>query len=757
MNQTSWVVSFIVGKSRIIRIFKCCYHMRIISRYNFFITFIFFTSALLVADNKSDSLLSVTLNAKVDSIKFKAFLDLGIFYKNSNPDTAIHYLLNAVSLSQNLHDDFKLYEAKRQVGWCLRNKAEYNKALMTYQEILTSLEKHLQIPNNILKSKKMFAAVLNNIGAVYDEQGNYVQALAQYFKALKIAEEINDKNKIASILGNIGSVFQKKGEFTKALSYFFKSLKMAEILNDANIQAVAISNIGIVFKQQADGFTNPSEKEKYYQNALEYYHKGLEMAKKLSNKASMATNYGNIGNTISAQAKLKQDKKIRNEYLKKSLEFHINALEITNNLGIKEGSARHLENIGTVYLNLGDFKAAERNLLHSASLNQEIGAKANLLSNERELTHLYDTLKDFKKALVHYKNYILAKETVSNSENEKKLMQLEMTVKFDKQQVADSIRNAEKLAKEQIKHEHEIKTQRNVTYGGIIGFFLMLIISITNYRAYKQKQKAAEIISSQKRIVEEKQKEILDSIHYAKRIQSAILPSNEEWKFFLPESFILYLPKDIVAGDFYWLESLVDQNKKTVMFAAADCTGHGVPGALVSLVCGNALSKSVLEDKISDPAKILDRTRDIVIEKLSKGQADVKDGMDISLCLLQNNTLTWAGANNPLWIIKNKMNKFIEVTAEKQPIGKHIEHKPFHSHTLELEKGDMVYLFTDGFADQFGGPKGKKFKYKPFKELLLSIHKMDLDEQKKVLITQFNAWKGELEQVDDICIIGVRI
>ena len=716
---------------------------------------VIFVSSILKGQNKNDSLINLAINSKVDSIKFNAYLELGVLYKNSNPDTSIYFLKKAVGISKKLNDEFKFFEAKRQIGWCLINKAEYQNALINYQEILDLLKKYFNRKDRFLQSRKMYAAVLNNMGAVYDEQANYVQALDRYFTALKIAEEIDDKNRIASILGNIGSVFKEKNEFRKALAYFFKSLKMAEILKDTKIQANAFSNIGIIYKKQADVFVNPSEKERNYELALEYYNKGLKMAEKISNKSAMATNYGNIGNILSAQAYLMNRNNII--FLKKSLEFHLKALQITNALGKKEGTARHMENIGAVYLKLGDFKKAEKYLANSLSLNQEIGAKANQLSTEQELTHLYDTLKSFKKAFLHYKNYISIKEAISNSENEKKLLQLEMTVKFDKQQAADSIRSSERLAKEKFKHEHEIKTQRNLIYGGIIGFILMLVISVTIYKAYKQKQRASEIISDQKRIVEEKQKEILDSIHYAQRIQSAILPNDYQWKFFLPESFVLYLPKDIVAGDFYWLEGLINLDKKSVVFAVADCTGHGVPGALVSLVCSNALSKSVLEDKLSDPAKILDRTRDIVIEKLSMGQAEVKDGMDISICLLEGNTLTWAGANNPLWIIKSNNDEFIEIKPDKQPIGKYVDQKPFNSYKLELEKGDMIYLFTDGFADQFGGTKGKKYKYKPFKELLLSIHEVPIQEQKTILLSSFNDWKGNLDQVDDVCIIGIRI
>lgn len=250
--------------------------------------------------------------------------------------------------------------------------------------------------------------------------------------------------------------------------------------------------------------------------------------------------------------------------------------------------------------------------------------------------------------------------------------------------------------------------------------------------------------------VEEKQKEITDSINYAKRIQEAILPSFDFIKTHLPNSFIYYQPKDIVAGDFYWAEKVVND----FFIAAADCTGHGVPGALVSVVCCNALNRTVNEFKLTEPGKILDKTRELVLESFSKNGGDIKDGMDISLMSINGNTVKWAGANNPLWYYQN--NELKEIKANKQPIGKTDNPEAFTTHTIELKKGDSIYLFTDGFADQFGGPKGKKFKYKQLEDLLVSSNDLSINEQHLTLKNTLNTWKGNLEQVDDICIIAIR-
>lgn len=253
--------------------------------------------------------------------------------------------------------------------------------------------------------------------------------------------------------------------------------------------------------------------------------------------------------------------------------------------------------------------------------------------------------------------------------------------------------------------------------------------------------------------IEEKNHEITDSISYAKRIQEAILPPTNYFNELMGESFVFYKPKDIVAGDFYWLNTAGDK----VLFAAADCTGHGVPGAMVSVVCHGALNRSVREFELNEPAKILDKTREIVIETFSKSKEDVKDGMDVSLCSLDRKTgvLEFAGANNSLYLIKD--GEIEEIRADRQPVGKFDFAQPFTNHTVKIEKGHCLYLFSDGFADQFGGDKGKKMKYKPFKDMLLKIHERPMHEQMEILNTEFEKWRGDFEQVDDVCIIGVRL
>lgn len=289
----------------------------------------------------------------------------------------------------------------------------------------------------------------------------------------------------------------------------------------------------------------------------------------------------------------------------------------------------------------------------------------------------------------------------------------------------------------------------------------------------KVKERTAEVVK-QKEIIEEKNKDITDSINYARGIQQSILPPEHFFKNLLPDSFILYKPRDIVSGDFYWASEVPEKN--TFLFAVCDCTGHGVPGGFVSMVSSNSLSRTVNEQGIIIPAKILDRAALMVEQSFSMGNR--KDGMDAVMCSLEFTTgeLQFAGANNPLYVVRKKENgKFhnatneyiadsendnyllFQVDADKQPVGAFEYRKPFTNHNFRLKNGDSIYLSSDGFRDQFGGPKGKKFMAKNFKQLLLSIQPLTMEDQKAILLKTIDDWMKGFGQNDDICIIGVRI
>lgn len=404
-----------------------------------------------------------------------------------------------------------------------------------------------------------------------------------------------------------------------------------------------------------------------------------------------------------------------------------------------------------------------------ASQQQNLSAlNYNVVSNQIKLAEQQEKLeKDQAKLKVIKEDVILI---------EKELKEKEAVLARNEELI--SLQNSELVTK-----SSKIEQQKHIIWISVLFLIIVSVLGLVAYRSYKLKNKANQLVTHQKLEIENQHKEIIDSITYAKRLQEAIFPTLTSVKEFLPQSFIFFKPKDVVSGDFYWMEAvsviknegrmrqsannekIASPNRNDIiLFAAADCTGHGVPGAMVSVVCNNALNRSVREYGITEPGKILDKTREIVVGEFAKSNEDVKDGMDISLCSLQFSesaaTLHWSGANNSLYLIRptaQKTFELIEIKPNKQPIGKIDNPETYSTHTLELQKGDTIYLFTDGYADQFGGEKGKKMMYKPFKQLLLEFQEKSMQEQQEILEKHFENWRGNLEQVDDVCVIGVRI
>ncbi|HEU4717554.1 MAG TPA: SpoIIE family protein phosphatase [Bacteroidia bacterium] len=314
--------------------------------------------------------------------------------------------------------------------------------------------------------------------------------------------------------------------------------------------------------------------------------------------------------------------------------------------------------------------------------------------------------------------------------------------------------------------DKEINIKRKDEIGVLAASFRKMQISIKNLveelreinqNLEKKVEDRTQEINQQKQLVEHQNKEILDSINYALRLQQAILPTREVIAETLGDSFVLFKPKDIVSGDFYW----VRKSGPNVMAAVVDCTGHGVPGALVSIVGASSLGRCVGEFSLKKPSDILEKLNELVIETFESTDHEIKDGMDLSMVSLEQNhqgvIVHYSGANNPLWIFRAKTGEMEEIKADKQPIGKYDFRKPFTNHEVKMEKGDIIYLFSDGYADQFGGPNGKKFKYSMLKKLLLDIHTKPMEEQRSILDKAFEDWKGELAQIDDVCVMGIRV
>lgn len=607
----------------------------------------------------------------------------------------------------------------------LINISDYAKAKIISDEAL------------IISKKKFFnkgiGNALNNIGVIYKNQGNYSEALKNHFAALKIRKENGDKHGTAISYYNIGAIYYFQGEYLKALENHQEALKIRKEINDQQGIANSYLYIGEIYRLKGE-----------FSNALDTLMEALKIAKKIDAHQAIAYANNNIGIIYDIQG----------EY-SKALKYYQESLKKREEMGDKAGIAGTKINIGLLYSKLKQYSDARNFLNEGHLLSKEIAQKEWIKQSYIGLSELDSTLGNWKSAYENYKLYKFYNDSIFNEESNKQIT--EMSTKYETEKKEAQI---QLLEKDKEVSNAENKRQRLVIYSVSGGLLLLFILSGVIFKSLQSNRRKNRIITEQKQevekakhIIEEKHKEQTDSINYAKRLQEAILPPMELVKKHLPDSFILYQPKDIVAGDFYWMEAI----NNIVFIAAADCTGHGVPGAMVSVVCSNALNRAVKEFGLRDTGKILDKVTDIVLETFEKSTANVQDGMDISLLAFNTTTkqIQWSGANNPLWYINN--GQVIEIKANKQPIGKYDNRKPFTIHNIQHSDSSVFYLFTDGFADQFGGPKGKKYTYRRLEENILSASNLTMQEQENKLQQAFQQWKGTAEQIDDVTIIGIKL
>ena len=628
---------------------------------------------------------------------------------------------------------------KKSISQCHNNKGFHYMMSDQSEKALAEFENSLTI-NNEIKDEIGIAAVYNNIAGIYEMQGRIEEALKLFESTLKILKKNKVEDHIGPTLNNIAGIYDQLGDLNIAIKYYEEAITYYKKVGDLHGSSTSINNLGLMYEQK-----------KEYDKAIKYYSKSLEILKnnKTDLKGTATTTY-NIGSIY-------KDKK---EY-ETAIKYINNALDLFKEMGFIQGEAKCYNSFGVIYHEKGDIPNAILFGKKSFELSKKLGYPSSISISAKNLSKAYVAEKNWPKALSLYKLHIKMRDSINNESTQKAAIQQQAKFEYEKQKAVDDAEHNKEIAIEQeAKEKQTILTYSTAGGLGLVGIFLLVV-----FNRLKVTRKQKNIIDEQKTEVEnqktvvelahteleEKNREITDSIQYAKRIQNAILPPNKVVKEYLQESFIYYKPKDIVAGDFYWLEQV---NGK-ILFAAADCTGHGVPGAMVSVVCNNGLNRSVREYGLTDPGMILDKTREIVVQEFEKSEEEVKDGMDIAICSLEGSTLKYAGAHNPLWLIRN--GELLETKANKQPIGQFDNPEPYTTHSIELQKGDSLYIFSDGYADQFGGEKGKKLKTANFKQLLLSIQKESMEKQKQLIDEAFEKWKGDLEQLDDVCVIGLKI
>ena len=660
---------------------------------------------------------------------------------------AINYYDKALLIAESIKD-------KSLITFCTSSRASLYVITSDFQKAIADYEKTIKIAKEY-NGKTRVAFCLRSIGEIYRMQNDYPKSLDYFNQSLLISEEVQDKARMAFCYSSIGEIYRCLSDNKNSLEYLNKALKIGREIDDKSRMGFCYNTIAETYLMIGDTAAKNGETElssKNYQLAIVTLDSAILLSETIDDKLRISDCLGSKGEVYSRGIKNKNDPNFI-----KALECFKKSLVIGEEIENYNRVALSLSCLGHIYLQINDAQTAKMYSEKALAMAQKSEIPSNVLSSSIVLYQAYAKTGDYKKAYEMHQLFKKMSDSLTNIDNVKRFAATEYQAKEDKLKLEKTKQEVEFKA-EQIKQDAELHKQRTVRNAFILGFLLVAILAFVIFRSLQQNRKAKKIIEEQKAetehqkiLLEEKNKEIIDSITYAKRLQQAILPPLSLISSHLPESFVLYKPKDIVAGDFYWFEHFND----TIFIAAADCTGHGVPGAMVSVVCSNALNRTVKEFGIKEPGEILEKVRDLVIETFEKSESEVKDGMDISLCTIKGTEIKWSGANNPLWYKQGE--EFKEIKANKQPIGKTDNAKPFTTHTLLLSKGDILYLFTDGYADQFGGPQGKKFKYKQMLELMKDNSNQAMDKQNQALTEAFTKWKSDLEQVDDVCIIGVRL
>jgi len=725
-----------------------------------------------------DSLLPLYHKANHDTIRLRYVM----FLANSLGDEHLWTAYNRIGLkmaekggNEKVYLINKSY-ALSNIGYEMSGiQGDYAGALKIYEECL-KVQKELNDLTGI-------AASLNNIADIYKKQGDSEKAIEYHLKSLDVKEKNNDKLGVGISLLNLGFFYKNQCVFSAAVKCFSNALKIFESKKEKRHQASTLNNIAHIYQAEGDD-----------EKAIQYFMQSHSLFEIVGEKQSCALSMANIGQVqekkgnydkaIECYYKAKKIREsiddkpgisgvlvlISSAYLSKgnqdSALMNVNrAIDILKNLQNKVALSEAYQLASNIYYGRGDKAKAEDCSLKALELAKAVGYPY-LVSHPAFTLYKINRIKNKNFALEMFELHIKMRDSLGRIENKKAILRQQFKSEYDKKSAADSLAQANVRMIEQNKHDDEIARQRLFTYGGVFGFILMLIIAFISFRAFKNKQHANKEITKQKIIIEEKQKAIVDSINYAKRIQYTLLAHEDFLNENLHEHCILFKPKDIVSGDFYWATKVSSEvqkptnqkqetrNQELFYLAVCDSTGHGVPGAFMSLLNIGFLSEAINEKGIYSPNEIFNYVRKKLIESISKEEQ--KDGFDGTLVCFNkaDNTITYASANNRVLLFNNQIN---ELAYDKMPVGQGEKQSSFTLQTVNYKKGDILYLLTDGYSDQFGGPQGKKFKYKQFSDTLNQIASLPLHQQKEKLETAFSIWKGEQEQVDDVCVIGIRL
>ncbi len=710
---------------------------------------------------------------KIKSEKAKALNNLGLIDKEQgNYEAALTTYQKSKSIYKTLQDTPGLADLYHNIGTIHSKKDQYDKALHSYKR---SLALDLQLGDS-----GAVAASYNNIGIIYHKRGNYAKALSYYQQSAHLKEKRGDQLALANTYNNMGIIQRKQGRYDKAQHYYEKCLSIYKREDDKEGMASSYNNLGIIAQKQGQ-----------YKDGLRKHKRSLQIYTDLGSQRGKALTYSLIGNTYlkltdsslstSDNPSPTEISSHQTDYLLDSAQYYLKrAVNLQQSINALEHMAYSLTSLGDILYKKEAFPEALPYYKQAVIIADSIGNQPQLYRSYRGLSQTYAALDRYQAAYRHHVNYARLQDSVHSRESQEQIAEMEEKYHAEKRK-----RQIKVLEKEKQLQKAQLRQNRLLLYSAGGGLLIVLVFSGLLYNrfrvTYRQKQvieQQKSTVEEQKAIVDQKNREITASINYAQRIQEALLKEEEHVTPDLPPHFVLFKPHSIVSGDFYW--SVLKGDEWYV--AVADCTGHGVPGALLTMLGTAFLNEITAAEKNIEPGLLLKHLRERFVKELQKEQPQkddfrLRDGMDISLLRVNLGTLTaqWSGANNPLYIIRKPPHKEIdakykrhteyngydlyELPPHHQHIGYVKQPEPFPTYKVQLKKDDALYLFSDGYPDQFGGPKGKKFMYTRFKRKLMEITEQTMEIQKNQLDKTIENWMAQNneEQIDDICVLGINI
>lgn len=674
---------------------------------------------------KLDSLLNVLPQSKGVE-RLKILNELSAHYVRLDPQKFLMYNKEAMSLCGDSVSYFKV-DAYSTFAHYLGLKGKTAQAKSTIFKLISECEKE--------KRRELLADAFIKLALIYKRESIYDSAVHYSIESEKLYRQANNLSGLANSLSNGAGIYVDMQEFDKAGEKYFAALKISRENDFLRTTITSLIGIGIFYGSQG-----------MMDSAVHYLERSAMEAQAIRDYDLLSTAYSNLGTASMMTGKTKA-----------ALGYYLKNFELKKNSDSKVDMATTLCDLATAYSAVGKSDSALYCLNYADRISDSINSPSTKSFVYESFISFYKNKGDYKRVTEYYEKKSKSDRKMFSEQKQKSLLELETLYELDKQTAEIKLRDEQLLNK-----EVKLKQQKTVNLSIAAGLILVLLLAFIIFRSLQQTRRANRIISEQKSqvenqklLIEEKQKEIVDSINYGRRIQKALMASQRLLDEQLNDYFILFLPKDIVSGDFYWASKTKEGR---LIFVTADSTGHGVPGAMMSMLNVACLNEAVNERGLNNPAAILDYCREKIIRSLSEdGSKDGgSDGMDASVMVLEDRNIKISSANGPVFVARKGM--LIEAETNKMPVGRHaLQDTPFSETQIALEAGDIIYTLTDGFADQFGGSNGKKFMKKELKKLLVQISALPLHEQKEKLETTFSAWRGQLEQVDDVTVIGIKI